>query len=179
MLRVAGAALAIVGALVVLGHLRYGMYGIFPMGGLIGFVMLYVGLQLARGRSLSDSPFGLPSTTSQNYPAGFEATYAHKDIAIDTKAGTVCLRDRGTAVINKATILGVQAQSDSSNHQTNIGPRTVHLHCRLIVRTRDIAKPVWTIPFNAHFSRSVSGGKANYEETQAWEGRLLAFLAAP
>ncbi len=179
MLRFAGAVLTIVGAVIVLTHLRYGIYSLFSVGTLVGLVIFYVGLQLARGKSLSDIPFGLPSAKNQNYPPGFQATYAHKNIAIDNTAGTVWLRDRGTAVIKKADVIGVQAQSDSSNHQTNIGPRTVHLHCRLIVRTRDIGKPVWTIPFNAHFSRSVSGGKANYEEAQAWEGRMLAFLAAP
>ena len=176
--RPVGALLAVVGAFMLSASLFGNRFSLLSIWTLIGFILLYVGIQTLRGKSLTDNPFGLPSAKSQNYPPGFNATYAHKNIAIDTSAGTVWLKDRGTAVISKRDIIGVEAQSDSSNHQTNIGPRTVRLNCRLIVRTRDIGKPVWTIDFDAHFSRSVSGGRANYEELQAWEGRMLAFLSA-
>lgn len=179
MLRAVGAVAVLIGAFMVLMNLRQGMYSILSIQMLIGLVILYVGSQLARGRALGSSPFGLPSATSQNYPAGFQPTHAHKNIAIDATAGTVWLRDQGTAVIPKSDILSVQAMSDSSNHQTNIGPRTVHLHCRLIVRTRSVDRPVWTIPFDQHMGRSVSGGRMNFDEAQAWEGRLLAFMSTP
>jgi|GEM_PF-6966941 len=114
-------------------------------------------------------------------PAGFNASFRNRNIALDTTAASLWVRDQDgtTAILQRDEILGWEMSSNTGAFQTNIGPRVVHLDTKLLVKTRNLSKPVWTVPFNDHFSRSVSGGRANRRELDEWFARLNAFYNLP
>ena len=143
---------------------------------LFGAAIAFVGWKFVAGIAPAGSSGGKPPV-----PAGFNASFWNKNIALDTTSGALWLRDQDgtTTTLPREGVLGWEMSSADSTHQTNIGPRVVHLNTNLLVKTRDFAKPLWTVRFNAHLPRTMHGSKANYRELTEWQARLDAFYTQP
>ncbi len=163
--------LAIIGVLVLV--LGFAFHSI--IFGIIGLAILVFMYQFSRGKKFlgGDTSFKPPVV-----PPGFNITFFNKNIAYDEGAGAFWLVDQaGTAgKLHKSEITSYQALSDSSNHQTTVGPKTVRLNNRLLIKTTNLSKPVWTIKFNAHPERTQGGSDQNYAELSEWDARLDAIL---
>jgi hypothetical protein len=143
---------------------------------LLGVGMVYLGQQWYRGRRVTDAPVGSPAVKRPNVPSGFQTSFWNRNIALDQASGALWVRDTAGAamVLQPTDIVAWEGTCDSSNHQTLVGPKTARLNSRLMIKTRDLSKPVWTVPFNAHPQRTEGGANANYAELQEWIARLDA-----
>lgn len=159
--------------------------GVIALGALICFYPLSHGglfsplMVIGLGLILVGWKFAPSARSVPPVPSGFNATYWCKNIAIDQQTRNLWVRDESgtTAVLQPSEIVSWQAHSSTGQHQTTIGPREVHLGTKLFINTRNLAKPQWIVPFNAHFSRSMSGSRANFRELNEWSARLGAFYS--
>lgn len=149
--------------------------GIFNIPVFLGALILFAGWKFATKMSSTGQGMSKPAV-----PAEFSADFWNKNIALDTNTRRLWLRDKdgSTAVMQASQIVRCEASSSSAQHQTNIGPRTVHLDTVLRVNVKDLGKPLWTIAFNAHPTRTMPGSQANYQELQDWQARVEALVTA-
>ncbi len=111
-------------------------------------------------------------------PEGFHADFWHKNIALDKASNRVWLREKDgkQGVFQTRDLVGWEMQWANFNSQAVIGPRLTPMDNRLIVKTKDLEKPVWTIPFDAHGSITGRACHRNHEEMKAWYERLNVFI---
>ena len=142
---------------------------------LLGLGVALVGFRISPPGTATDAKISKPPV-----PAGFAADYWNKNIALDAAAKSLWVRDQdgSTAVLTADQIVRWEASASVAQHQTNIGPRTVYQDPVIRITTRDLKKPLWTIRFNAHFSKSMRGTGANHKEMKDWDGRLTAAFGA-
>lgn len=146
---------------------------------LVGVAMIYAGQQWYRGRRLTDAPTGAPAVKRPDVPANFQMSFWNRNIALDSNDGALWVRDThgASAVLQRSEVVAWEGACDSSNHQTLVGPKTARLNNRLMIKTKNLSKPVWTVPFNAHPERTEGGANANYAELQEWIARLDALYS--
>ena len=110
-------------------------------------------------------------------PAGFDASFWNKNIALDTTTGALWVRDKSgiTATLQREEVVGWEMQNSNFSSQAVVGPRVTPMDNRLLIKTKNLQRPVWTVPFNAHTSLTGGGNHANHRELKDWYERLNAF----
>ena len=63
-------------------------------------------------------------------------------------------------------------QNSNFSSQAVVGPRVTPMDNRLVIKTKSLEKPVWTVPFDAHGSLTGRANHKNHEEMKAWFKRV-------
>ena len=169
-------------ALVVLGAVFF----IFSFSGRSSFLGMLFWLAVVGGgvllfRSSSSTP-AVNGAPDSSIPSGFNATYHHANIALDTAAGKIWLRDGARSrVFNKAEIIGIQPLYDNmqglptmiSNGVVSQGTQ-VKKNIRIDVQTLDLDHPTYTVRFR--IKSLFTNTDLLYAEALSWANRLNAFL---
>lgn len=169
-----------IGGLLLVRDLLLSRYGLSLPGVLLALSLVFVGLILAGVVKLY--PSGSKDTSragsKPQLPTDFDADYWHRNIALDSKAGRLWLREGTgkTGVFHRSELVGWEMQNSNFASRAVVGPRVTPMDNRLIVKTRSLEKPVWTVPFDAHGSLTGRANHLNHEEMKAWYERLNVFI---
>lgn len=114
--------------------------------------------------------YSLQKKTGPKLPQDFNASFGHDNIAIDTNANKIWLRDRKTgqtAILNKSDLLRW------SHRYTSIGQYWTKNFIDLEVR--DLNRPKYEIAFNRH-ADTKWGCKKNQAQCEEWQSRLTTWI---
>lgn len=155
--------LALVVALIaaVVASFVTGMLGLGFLSSLVSIgVFIVVFFMMKRG-----APIG-----SSRVPDGFNADFAHDNIAIDTASGKLWLRDKSGAstVVDKGDVLRWNLAFMSRG--------AIHLDSRLEVHVRDLKRPKFEVPFRRHGETWKWGAARNHAEAEEWVSRLTTWV---
>lgn len=114
--------------------------------------------------------YRMPKAQRAKLPDGFNASFAHDNIAIDQQAGRLWLRDfnAGSAVFDKCDILRWNV--------AYVANGTVRTSNRLIVHVRDMNRPKFEAYFIRHKDTSAAGAASNAHEADEWASRLTTWI---
>src|SRR5690606_26273080 len=140
------------------------VFGLGFIGTLAGLVGAVAAFFLVKGKGGAGGAGGASS-----YPAGFEPSFAHDNIAIDQANGKLWLRDRSgfSAVVDKGDVLRW--------NRAYVSRGTIEFNNKLEVHVRDLNRPKFEVAFNRHGDTWKSGAARNSQEAEEWASRLTTW----
>ena len=135
----------------------------------LGFAAAIAVFFVLKGNSQAGAT-SIPAGLGKKYPAGFTASFAHDNIAIDEPAGKIWLRGKGgySAVLSKSEILRWNVAYISN------GPH--HLNNRLEIHVRDLNRPKCEVAFRRHSDAWKWSAARNAQEAEEWASRLTTWV---